>query len=367
MPTILVIEDEPDIRENLVECLEIEDFATLSAENGQMGVQLALNHHPDLIICDIMMPDLDGYGVLEAVRQVPETEMIPFIFLTALADKTNTRKGMELGADDYLNKPCTPEELLNAVRTRLRKHNLITQRSQQRLDELRNNISQALPHELRTPLNGILGYSDLLLMDLESMPPAEVREIIQEVKLSGERLYRVIQNFLRYAELELLASNPQRVAQLRQEQLTLVASHITEQAQQQAKLAQRSEDLQLKLEDGSVAIAATDFWKIIAELVSNAFKFSQPGTPVTITSWLDKEHYLFTIADQGRGMTPEQITQIGAMMQFERKLYEQQGSGLGLSIAQRIIQIYGGELTINSIPQKQTTVQVILPQSMGNG
>ncbi|MDB9313488.1 response regulator [Spirulina sp. CS-785/01] len=363
MAKILVIEDEMDIRENLLECLEIEDYETLSAENGAIGVEIALTHSPDLIICDIMMPDLDGYGVLEALRQVPKTEMIPFIFLTALADKTSTRKGMELGADDYLSKPCTPEELLNAVRSRLRKQNIITQRSQKQLEELRSNISQALPHELRTPLNGILGYSDLLLMDFESLDSADVREMLQEIQQSGERLYRVIQNFLRYAELELIACQPERIAQLRQESISCAASYITAQAQKQAYRAKRGQDLLLQLEDGSIAIASLDLGKIIEELLSNALKFSEPGTPITLKSWQEDGHYIFTVSDQGRGMTPEQITQIGAMMQFERKLYEQQGSGLGLSIVQRLVQLYGGKLTINSTPQKETTVQVMLPYS----
>jgi len=122
MKTILVIEDEAYIRQNIIETLTYEDFATLEAENGLVGVEIALQERPDLIICDVMMPELDGFGVLRRLQGDTSTATIPFIFLTALADKQSLRRGMELGADDYLTKPCTPDELVNAIRSRLAKH-----------------------------------------------------------------------------------------------------------------------------------------------------------------------------------------------------------------------------------------------------
>ena len=111
MKKILVIEDEAQSREMFLECLEAEGFDTLCAENGRVGVQRAQSHLPDLVICDIVMPEIDGYGVLTTLRQDPVTAMIPFIFLTAKATKTELRQGMDLGADDYLTKPSTVEEL----------------------------------------------------------------------------------------------------------------------------------------------------------------------------------------------------------------------------------------------------------------
>lgn len=121
-PTILVIEDEDSIRELIVTLLIAEDYQVLEAENGQIGVGIAIENRPDLIICDIMMPGMDGYGVLEILQADPETETIPFIFLTAKGTKENIRQGMNLGADDYLTKPFTTYELLDAIKTRLRKH-----------------------------------------------------------------------------------------------------------------------------------------------------------------------------------------------------------------------------------------------------
>lgn len=122
MTKILLIEDSPDLRENTSEILALANYDVVTAENGKVGVEMVLKEKPDLIICDIMMPELDGYGVLHILSRKPETAAIPFIFLTAKTEKTDIRKGMELGADDYLTKPFNDTTLLNAVETRLRKH-----------------------------------------------------------------------------------------------------------------------------------------------------------------------------------------------------------------------------------------------------
>src|ERR1035437_2825384 len=112
---ILVIEDNVEVRENISEILELSDYAVVTADNGKMGVETALKEHFDLIVCDIMMPQLDGYGVLHLLSKHKETRNIPFIFLTAKSEKADLRKGMEMGADDYLTKPFDGIELLNAI------------------------------------------------------------------------------------------------------------------------------------------------------------------------------------------------------------------------------------------------------------
>ncbi len=124
MKKILLIEDNPEIRENTGEILSLAGYEVSTAENGKTGVDLAQKIKPDLIICDIMMPELDGYGVLHILSKNDETSAIPFIFLTAKTEKTDVRKGMTLGADDYLTKPFDDTDLLNTIETRLRKHEL---------------------------------------------------------------------------------------------------------------------------------------------------------------------------------------------------------------------------------------------------
>ncbi|MEO5684850.1 MAG: response regulator [Chitinophagaceae bacterium] len=121
MKAVLVIEDNKDIRENITEILDLAGYKTFSAENGKLGVELAFKEKPDIIVCDIMMPVLDGYGVLHLLRKNADTLNTPFIFLTAKIDRTDFRKGMEMGADDYITKPFAEIELLNAIEIRLKK------------------------------------------------------------------------------------------------------------------------------------------------------------------------------------------------------------------------------------------------------
>src|SRR3569832_87654 len=121
MKTVLIIEDNNDIRESTAEILELAGFTVHQGENGKRGVDLAFQHKPDIILCDIMMPELDGYGVLYMLSKNPDTAAIPFIFLTAKAERVDFRKGMEMGADDYLTKPFDEIELLNAIESRLTK------------------------------------------------------------------------------------------------------------------------------------------------------------------------------------------------------------------------------------------------------
>src|SRR5689334_172440 len=125
MRKILIVDDNNDIRENIAEILTLAGFETYTAENGKKGVELAMQHFPDLIICDIMMPELDGYGVLHLLKRNPATEHIPFIFLTAKADRSDFRKGMGMGADDYITKPFDDVELLDAIEVRLKKQDVL--------------------------------------------------------------------------------------------------------------------------------------------------------------------------------------------------------------------------------------------------
>jgi CRP-like cAMP-binding protein len=125
MKTILIIDDHNEIRENIAEILMLGGYKTSTAENGKKGVEIALKEKPSLIVCDVMMPELDGYGVLHLLRKNPETENIPFIFLTAKSERGDFRKGMEMGADDFITKPFDDLELLNAIEMRLKKHEVL--------------------------------------------------------------------------------------------------------------------------------------------------------------------------------------------------------------------------------------------------
>jgi anti-anti-sigma factor len=157
MTTILAIEDEANILANIQDILELEGFNVLTAANGKVGVELARRHRPDLIICDVSMPELNGYDVLVALRQDTSTIEIPFVFLTANASRADFRKGMSLGADDYLTKPFTPIELREAIATRLEKQAKLMESYKQSLErnfkasaDNRNLVSSLTNDEIDT-------------------------------------------------------------------------------------------------------------------------------------------------------------------------------------------------------------------------
>src|SRR5262249_28086230 len=157
---------------------------------------------------------------------------------------------------------------------------------------------------------------------------------------------RLVENFLIYAQLELLVTDPAKVEALRQGSATPVNESLGAHVEEQAKKAGRLADLRLQLTHGTVAIQDGYLKKVVEEILDNAFKFSDPGTPVEVRNSTSAEGVTFTVRDHGHGMSAQHIADIGAYMQFERKVYEQQGSGLGLAIAKSLTQLHGGKLLI---------------------
>ncbi len=223
MKKILVIEDEPTVRANILELLEAEDFDAVGAENGFIGAMWAQENLPDLIICDVMMPEVDGYEVLSALRQVPSTAVIPFIFLTAMADKADIRQGMDLGADDYLTKPFTRAELLGAIASRFNKQAVVMQQFktereraeilQQKVLELQQSVDsqgemlQQLQQEVRHAMPKLSMAMGLLKGIGKGMQRDRCVEILQkscqgEISLLNQMPH--LQNFLEPETLLLL-------------------------------------------------------------------------------------------------------------------------------------------------------------------
>jgi DNA-binding response OmpR family regulator/two-component sensor histidine kinase len=364
MVTILIIEDENQIRENIREILHLFDFDTLVAENGLVGLEIVKDQHPDLVLCDLMMPELDGYGVLHHLRQDSYTATIPLIFLTAKSEWSDLRRGMELGADDYLIKPFQPDELLQAIITRLEKQSIAEKQTEEKLKNLSTSISHSLPHEINTPLNRIIRLSKLLIEDGGSLANEENLEMLKSIHDSGLRLHQLTLNFLMYADLELLASDPQRIAELRNNGCkSYIKSIIENIAVKISEKVNRLADLSIDVQEAIVNISSAKLSKIVEEIIDNAFKFSQPNTPVKIRGFVNNNKFHLFIIDYGRGMTKEEITNLGAYVQFERKIHGQQGSGLGLSIARKLVELHGGEFSIESIPEKQTIIRIVLTKS----
>ena len=361
MPKILIIEDEGQLRAAIGEGLRLEGFEVIEASDGESGVATARSESPDIVVSDINMKGMDGYHTLSALRSDPLTSTIPFVLMTGRADLKSMRMGMSLGADDYLPKPFRIRELIDVINSRLAKQRAILEAANKKLSELRANISMMLPHELLTPLTGIIGMAEMIVNDASSLTAVELRDFGQDIKHSGTRLHRLIINFLVYAQIELMASQPDRIAALRATDPTDVASALELIAKRKAEDFKRGSDLRLTLRSGRAAVPEQYVIKIAEEMLDNAFKFSDPGTVVEVSCGGNEDWTEICVSDRGRGMKAEHVSNIGAYVQFERRVYEQQGSGLGLAIATRLADIHGGSMDFESDLGKGTAVTVRLP------
>jgi two-component system, sensor histidine kinase and response regulator len=212
---ILVIEDDQILREEISSILRFEDFEVREAADGLSGFHAIQESIPDLILCDIMIPNLNGIDLLRKIRSGHETRLIPMVLISALAEKDNIRNGMEAGADDYLTKPFTREYLISAVRVRLDKARNIAVSQQEKLNELKEKIISIFPHELNTPLNGILGFSQLLGEQADSLRTDEIRSMAQCISDSGNRLLNLVRRFNFFINLQVGTRAETRAQQIR--------------------------------------------------------------------------------------------------------------------------------------------------------
>lgn len=355
MTSVLIIEDDYILRKQISDFLHFEGFSVLSAENGSEGLEMALSNLPDIIVCDIMMPDLSGYEVLENLRREPSTCLIPFVFLSAKVELADHRKGMNLGADDYLAKPVDHEDLLKTINVRLQKNIIVQQRLSRRLEELRSSISFALPHEFRTSLNGVLGFSQILLDGHKTLDDLEITMMLRMIHDSGKKLLHLVANFSLYTNLlglEIIndVSDP----------VHSINKTIMDVALSVAERSNREGDLNYNFSDDAVLyLQLNHFSKLVEELADNCFKFSESGSRVEISTWKDANSIIVAFNNHGTGFTEEQIKNIGAFVQFERAKQEQQGMGLGLAIVKKIVELYEGKFEISNHNSSNTSVRLV--------
>lgn len=358
---ILVIEDERDIRRILRQILELSGYEVAEAANGEDGLRSVAEKAPDLIICDVAMPGMDGFTVLRELRKNPGTEFIPVIFLTARADREPIRIGMNLGAEDYLTKPFSSDELLQSVAARLQRRASIEARIQQEMDGLRLSFTQSLPHELLTPLSAILALAALLEKEADGISRQQLRELSRLIRESAERQQQLINRLITFAALEIAVRDPSRIADFSQH-VTPSAKSVMETALRAvAKKAGRQDDLRLNLADAALAMEDRWLTLLATELCDNAMKFSQAKQPVTVSTQAEGEKLVITIQDKGRGMSAEQVAAISAYRQFDRPRQAQKGLGLGLALIRQVIDLHQGDLAITSQPRAGTTVVVRVP------
>jgi signal transduction histidine kinase len=362
MARILVIEDEAQILSDMLYLLQEVKHQVEGVGNGADGLELARKLLPDLIVCDIMLPDMNGYRILEELRKDEETASIPLLFVTALGSREDVRRGMNLGADDYIVKPFQPVELVTAIESRIQRQATITGDAQRKVENMRTNLTMSLPHEFRTPLMSILGYSELLLDDEHPTEPNEVRPMVETIFRSGTRLNHLIENYLLLGQIELNREQLREQAPLQRVSANSSARALNSQLQQIAQHYHRESDVQVQVEGASIHISEVHLHKVLSELLDNAFKFSESGKLVNVVARpVEESYWQVTITDHGRGMSPRQIKDLGAYVQFNRELYEQQGMGLGYTVARHLIELYGGRVSLTSELDQGTTVWVQIP------
>jgi len=227
------------------------------------------------------------------------------------------------------------------------------------------SLLYALPHEYRTPLTDIIGQASYLHGHARDIQAEEIRDVSAEVLSAARRLLRVTDNFLMYAQIETLAESPLHVERMRQCATNEPASLIYDTAIQRALAHQRQQDLTIALDIEGVPIAMMEqhLDKIAGELVDNALYFSRQGTPVSLVATPGRSDVTFTIRDHGVGMQQQELLQIGAYRQFRRKTQEQQGIGLGLVIAKRLVELHGGTFSITSALGMGTSISFTIPRA----
>ena len=361
MSKILVIDDDKAFRDVLTTMLQKQGLDVVQAATGAEGVQLARTGPPNLILCDVELGGVGGQLVLYAVRRDPQLASIPFILMSGHGMGGEiAMPGVQRGADGFLSKPIAPGKLAATLDACLHKAPPVRVQANSEAGEQRLEAWTDSSPGLLEPLNRILEITRLL-----STAPKEPKAVIDmagQAHLTAARLYRRIENCLAYAEIERLATDWEGLGAL-QERRTDIRDATQSVAREMARLMGRSADLVLTLQDAVVAISADRLKKIVAELVDNAFRYSQPGSAVEVTAATEADGVTLEIRDQGAGMTTEQIARAGTPLPLDQVLLTQHGSGLGLPVARRLTELHHGNMTIQGGTGQGTVITLHFPGS----
>jgi two-component system, sensor histidine kinase and response regulator len=363
--TILIVEDDEDLRPSIESVLADRGYTVYAAPEGQTALEMLQNAdwRPDLIVSDIMMPRMNGYEFFEAVHQIPELRVIPFIFLTALGSKNDVQAARRMGIDDYLVKPFEPDDFILAVENKLRRAADMRARAATELDDARRTMVQLLSHELRTPLTYVSGGWQLLT---EGLNPAALDEETQmSLGLIGSgtaRLTRLTEQMVLFAQL----TTGHAGLQLQTVGAPVNMRTLTEEMVQYLHnlIEERGTKVNVRIAQGQLYVfgVAEILAGGLSEVIRNAISYSPEGSPIYIDVYQDDHGIIFEVSDQGYGIVPEDLPNIWkVLVQSERSRREQQGAGMGLPIAKRTVEAHGGSITLDSIVNRGTRVIVRLP------
>jgi signal transduction histidine kinase len=361
---ILVVEDHHLLQEAMREILETEGFEVFTAGDGLAALDMMQETCPDLILSDIMMPQMDGYEFYEKMRENPQWVRIPFIFLTAKGDRDDILKGKALGVEDYLTKPFDTQELLIAIHSRLKRAHDLQTVTETEFDQLKQHLIDILSHELRTPLTYISGYTELALDDVAALTPETLQEFLVGIKRGADRLNRLTDDFLMVVQIDTGQAEKDFKSFARvHHDLGTIINHTTQYYQMITHKKDIAFVVAVDLALPPVKLHEGFFSSVLNRLIDNAIKFSRQDSPyIEIRTATSPQWVQISVTDHGVGIAEEDIAHIfQRFQQIDRDKMEQQGTGQGLYIAQSLIQLHSGKITVASQPGEGSTFTIHLP------
>lgn len=359
MEKILIIEDDELVRTNTLEILKEEGYNVIEASTGKDGIEMARQHHPDLILSDILMPEGDGFSVLNELQKDMVTASIPFVFLSSRTSSSDIREGMQKGADDYLPKPFKIKDLLDTIQTRIAKSRNLNFKNEQ----IFKNISKNLPHELRTPLVSILGLSEYIKDYSDEILKEEIVHMTEKIHSSGNRLLKTIEKFILFSELSGILGNNEDINYLRSSSFISARPFISSITKSLIEKSGRSEDLRLSIAEGNINISSNFLEILLKELIECTLKFSVKSRPFEVYSQIDGTSYLVEITDHGFGLGDFRYNNFSysAIIEMGQDSNNQSVSGISFLLCQKIINLFKGKLAIESKTGKYTRISFSLP------
>ncbi len=347
---VLLVDDNEELLNVVGEILSRSSFETLMAASAIEAFQLLATSAPDIIVCDVMMPEKDGYEFFREVRQNPDWADIPFIFLTSLAGREEVQQGKGSGSDDYLTKPFDPDELVAVVRGKLSLSEYRKRNAQSSFESYRKRIIHTLSHEFRTPLVSINTGTELLLDRGHPLTDEMTKRLLESIQRGGYRLERLVNDFMLLQQIDLghAASSCERFR--RRQALLLLVQSAVESFQESFPGKSRPENISIcaspEAEDVWVDVYDVQVAHIVQNLLSNAFKFGGEKSPIEVHLSVVGEEVLLAIRDHGPGLENHLLKDACKLFQqINRETHEQQGAGLGLTISNYFAQINNGSVS----------------------
>lgn len=365
---ILVVEDDIYLMEGIRDILELDGYEVVTADSGKSALDVLRQSYPlpDLIVSDIMMPVMDGYEFLNAVRSETDWIDLPFIFLTAKGERSDQNLGKELGADDYVIKPFGPEDLLVAVSAKLKRDTLRRKKYEQEVADTKRKIMTILYHEFNTPITYVVAYNDMLQqVDPESLNTATMRTFLHGIDAGASRLRKLIENFIVLVELQTDEAEESYVLHRGLiEDYQVLLSQLRTEVENDAE--RKKQEFQMVIDPDLPPMMgyAEYIRKAVRCLIDNAQKFSDNATTVKLHVFHEpaKNTVCFMVKDEGRGIPLSERERIfEAFYQIDREQHEDQGAGAGLTIAKQIVEMHGGQVTVESEVGQGSTFCLYFP------